>query len=160
VECEILLKNWQVNSTSNLMRKQSNITLIAKCNECDISFSREIWHQIQSLGSELFLNPIATGKLHYRAKIQLLWSAINVSYIELRILKSSKLWSSQLWMQFKQLRIEAWNCLNCVHNCNDHSLLEYRCYSFIQLISLPTTIQLVALTINKWNAQAKESFKC
>ena len=24
------------------------------------------------------------------------------------ILKSSKLWSSQLWKQFKQLRIEAW----------------------------------------------------
>ena len=38
-----------------------------------------------------------------------LWSDIwNVSCIELRILKSSKLWSSQLWTQFKQLRIEAW----------------------------------------------------
>ena len=38
-----------------------------------------------------------------------MWSDIwNVSYIELRILKSSKLWSSQLWTQFKQLRIEAW----------------------------------------------------
>ena len=37
------------------------------------------------------------------------WSDIwNVSYIELRILKSSELWSSQLWTQFKQLRIEAW----------------------------------------------------
>ena len=104
----------------------------------------------------------------------------NVSYIELRILKSSKLWSSQLWTQFKQLRIEAWksqdfsgvwtcdllipvrrsnqlsyvsgfiaqlvtashryrevtgsnpvevqafirNCLNCVHNGDDQSLLE------------------------------------
>ena len=32
----------------------------------------------------------------------------NVPYIELRILKPSKLWSSQLWTQFKQLRIEAW----------------------------------------------------
>ena len=38
-----------------------------------------------------------------------MWSDIwNVSCIELRILKSSKLWSSQLWTQFKQLRIEAW----------------------------------------------------
>ena len=38
-----------------------------------------------------------------------IWSDIwNVSYIELRILKSSKLWSSQLWTQFKQLRTEAW----------------------------------------------------
>ena len=32
----------------------------------------------------------------------------NISYIELRILKSGKLWSSQLWTQFKQLHIEAW----------------------------------------------------
>ena len=66
-------------------------------------------------------------------------------------LKSSKPWSSQLWTQFKQLRREAWksqerrtgiarsgvqtplkswlfqaslrNCLNCVHNCDDHGLL-------------------------------------
>ena len=71
----------------------------------------------------------------------------NVSYIELQILKSSKLWSSQLWTQFKQLHIEAWksqdfnvevltsfrllricNCLNCVHNCDDHSLLGYFMY--------------------------------
>ena len=38
-----------------------------------------------------------------------MWRDIwNVSYIELRILKSSKLWSSQLWTQFKQLHIEAW----------------------------------------------------
>ena len=29
-------------------------------------------------------------------------------YIELRIFKSSELWSSQLWTQLKQLRIEAW----------------------------------------------------
>ena len=67
-------------------------------------------------------------------------------------LKSSKLWSSQLWTQFKQYRCDAltnlerrtgfarsrvqtplksWlfqaslrNCLNCVHNCDDHSLLD------------------------------------
>ena len=84
--------------------------------------------------------------------------------IELRILKSSKLWSSQLWMQFKQLHIEAWksqnfnrvwtrtsiarsqvqtplkswlfqasirNCLNCVHNCDDHSLLDFKIRSSI-----------------------------
>ena len=38
-----------------------------------------------------------------------MWSDIwNVSYVELQILKSSELWSSQLWMQFKQLHIEAW----------------------------------------------------
>ena len=97
-----------------------------------------------------------------------LWSDIwHVSYIELRILKSSKPWSSQLWTQFKQLRIEAWksqdfngawtrdlailvrrsnqvsyeatdiggwpwsfacivNCLNCFHNCEDHSLLDFK----------------------------------
>ena len=56
-------------------------------------------------------------------------------------LKSSKLWSWQLWMQFRQLRIEAWksqdfngvwtlasirNCLNCVHNCDDHTLLDFK----------------------------------
>ena len=56
--------------------------------------------------------------------------------------KSSKLWSSQLRTQFKQLRIEAWksqdfngvwlfqasirNCLNCVRNCDDHSLLDFK----------------------------------
>ena len=79
---------------------------------------------------------------------------------------SSKLWSSQLWKQIKQLRIEAWksqdfngvwthalaipvqrsnqlnyevtdvrswsfvgsirNCLICVHNCHDHSLLDFK----------------------------------
>ena len=59
--------------------------------------------------------------------------------------KSSQLWSSQLWTQFKQLRkpekvrtstgsrvhpVEVLtfsgfrNCLNCVHNCDDHSCLE------------------------------------
>ena len=69
-------------------------------------------------------------------------------------LKLSQLWSSQLWTQFKQLRIVAWksqdfngvwtrdlaipvrrsnhasirNCLNCVHNCDDHSWLENRYY--------------------------------
>ena len=58
-------------------------------------------------------------------------------------LKSSKRWSSQLWTQFKQLRIEAWvqtplkswlfqafirNCLNCIHNCDDHSLLDLFIY--------------------------------
>ena len=74
-----------------------------------------------------------------------MWSDIwNVPYIELRILKSSKPWSSQFWTQFKQLRTEAgiarsrvqtplksWlfqasvrNCLNCVQNCDDHGLLE------------------------------------
>ena len=68
-------------------------------------------------------------------------------------MKSSKLWTSQLWSQFKQLHIEAWKSqdfngvwtrdlaipvqrsnqlsyeatvsyLNCDHNCEDHSLLE------------------------------------
>ena len=29
-------------------------------------------------------------------------------YMELWILKSSKVWSLQLWMQFKQFHIEAW----------------------------------------------------
>ena len=34
-----------------------------------------------------------------------MWSDVwNVSYIELRILKSSELWSSQLWTQFKRQR--------------------------------------------------------
>ena len=57
--------------------------------------------------------------------------------------KSSKLRSSQLRTQFQQLRIEAWKSqyfngvevltfsglytqlLNCVHNCDDHSLLNF-----------------------------------
>ena len=59
--------------------------------------------------------------------------------------KSSQIWSSQLWTQFKQLRkpekvrtstgsrvhpVEVLtfsgfrNCLDCVHNCDDHSWLE------------------------------------
>ena len=73
----------------------------------------------------------------------------------------SKLWSSQLWTQFKQSRVEAWkgqdlngvwtrdlaipmrgrkqtplkswlfqastrDCLNCVHNCEDHNLLDFK----------------------------------
>ena len=51
-----------------------------------------------------------------KMEITLIWSDIwNVSYIELRILKSSELWWSQLWMQ----------CLNCIHNCDDHSSLGY-----------------------------------
>ena len=38
-----------------------------------------------------------------------MWSDIwNVLNIELRILNLSKLWSSQFWTQFEQLRIEAW----------------------------------------------------
>ena len=73
---------------------------------------------------------------------------------------SSKLWSLQLWTQFKQLQIEAWkswlerctsitrsrvqtplkswlfqasprNCLNCVHNCDNHSLLDFQFHSSI-----------------------------
>ena len=60
-------------------------------------------------------------------------------------LKSSKLWSSQLRTQFKQLPIDrfarsrvqtplkSWlfqasirNCLNCVRNCDDHRLLDFK----------------------------------
>ena len=54
---------------------------------------------------------------------------------ELWMWNQVKLWSSQLWTQFLQLRREAWkfqdfnrifqaslrNCKNCVHNCEDHS---------------------------------------
>ena len=55
-------------------------------------------------------------------------------------MKSSKLWSSQLWTQFDsgiassqvQTPLKSWNfqpslrnCKNYVHNCEDHSLLEY-----------------------------------
>ena len=48
-------------------------------------------------------------KYHFLELLFSMWTDIwNVSCIELRILKSSKLWSSQLWTQFKQLRIEAW----------------------------------------------------
>ena len=72
-------------------------------------------------------------------------------------LKSSELWSPQLWTQFKQLHIEAWksqdfngvevltfstplkswlfqasirNCLNCVHNCDDHTLDIFLSWAF------------------------------
>ena len=43
-------------------------------------------------------------------------------------LKSSKPWLSQLRTQFKQLLIEARkkNCLNCVHICDDHGLLDFK----------------------------------
>ena len=63
-------------------------------------------------------------------------------------LKSSKLWSSQLWTQFKQLRIEAWKSQDfngvwtcdlaipvrhsdqlsyeATDNCHDHSLLDFK----------------------------------
>ena len=93
-------------------------------------------------------------------------------------LKSSKLWSSQLWAQFKQLRIEAWksqdfggvwtrdlaipvrhsnqlsyeatdqwfqasirNCLNCVHNGDDHSLLEESLWYNFSTPRKPTYVQ-------------------
>ena len=43
------------------------------------------------------------------SKNNILWGVVwNISYIELRIVKSTKPWSLQLWTQFKQLRIEAW----------------------------------------------------
>ena len=89
-------------------------------------------------------------------------------------LKSSKLWASQWWTQFKQLRdlaipvrrsnqlshdyvyvsvfarsrvqtpLKSWlfqasirSCLNCVHNCEDHSLLEFRIVSSsLSLVSI------------------------
>ena len=87
----------------------------------------------------------------------------NVSYIELWDVKSSKLWSSQLWLQFKQLRIEAWKSqdlvipvrrsnqmsyeatvsyLNCDHNCEDHSLLEKIFYKWGNKICLCTSLTL------------------
>ena len=56
-----------------------------------------------------------------------------------------------IWTQFKQLRVEAWkrplhviveawslkkasthNCLNCVHNCDDHSLLDFKICSYME----------------------------
>lgn len=53
---------------SDLMWKQSDITQIAKGNECDIGFSQEIWQQIHSPGSEFFLNCTAKGKLNIQGK--------------------------------------------------------------------------------------------
>ena len=50
------------------MWKQSDITRIAKRNECDIGFSWEIWQQIHSPGSEFFLNCTAKGKLNIQGK--------------------------------------------------------------------------------------------
>lgn len=66
-----------VNSTSDLMWKQSDITRIAKGNECDISFSQEIWQQIHSPGSEFFLNRQLKVNSIYRAKAKIfvfLWA--------------------------------------------------------------------------------------
>ena len=48
-----------------------------------------------------------------------LWSDIwNVSYIELRI------WNVQTPLKSWLLQASIRNCLNCVHNCDDHGLLE------------------------------------
>ena len=48
-----------------------------------------------------------------------LWSDIwNVSYIELRI------WNVQTSLKSWLFQASVRNCLNCVHNCDDHGLLE------------------------------------
>ena len=90
-------------------------------------------------------------------------------------LKSSKLWSSQLWTQIKQLRIEVWksqdfngvwtrdlairllyvrNCLNCVHNCDDHSLLDFKsAFQYMKhFIYHFTSILQGLIRAHKWQA--------
>jgi len=64
------------------------------------------------------------------AERHLNWASWSMFYI-LQSLYSSKLWSSQLWTQFKQLRIKAWKshtgiARSRVHNCDDHSLLDFK----------------------------------
>ena len=72
---------------------------------------------------------------------------VNSGSVTAMVITSSQLWSSQLWTQFKQLRkpekvrtSTGWtldpvevltfsgfrNCLNCVHNCDDHSWLDLK----------------------------------
>ena len=65
---------------------------------------------------------------------RLIWSDLwNISNIELRILKSSKLWSSQLWPQFKQLHIEAWKS-------QDFRTSRYRCDALNNWAMKPLTL--------------------
>ena len=83
---------------------------------------------------------------------------------ELRIWNQVKLWSSQLWAQFLQLRREAWkiqdfnrvwtllkswlfqaslrNCKNCAHNCEDHSFtwLLLLLHIFLSYILEPASV--------------------
>ena len=81
--------------------------------------------------------------------------------------KSSQIWSSQLWTQFKQLRkpekvrtstgsrvhpVEVLsvsgfrNCLNCVHNCDDHSVLEVMTIAVTEP-AFTLTIRLILMTM-------------
>ena len=75
-------------------------------------------------------------------------------------LKSSKPWSSQLWTQFKQLQslfqASTRNCLNCVHNCDDHGLLDssecYKCWKMWEVLSLPRCSRMrVEMCRNNWH---------
>ena len=81
-------------------------------------------------------NDYRKAKFHFQMDFSRSHGWDCLSYLTLGSL--SKPWSSQLWTQFKQLRREAWtplkswlfqaslrNCLNCVHNCDDHGLLDF-----------------------------------
>ena len=72
--------------------------------------------------------------------------------------------SSQLWTQFKQLLIEAWlcqasisNCLNCVNNCDDHSLLDFK--SAVQYMKhlYITSLEYYCLIRWKWRPNFSDS---
>ena len=71
-------------------------------------------------------------KWYLKCFIYWMWSDIwNVSYIELRrtgIARSRVQTPLKSWLFQASIR----NCLNCVHNCEDHSLLDFKIYYFFR----------------------------
>ena len=128
------------------------------------------------------MKPLTLGAGHLWVPMSRPWEmnvrlCMNFFHINLQILKSSKLWSSWVGTQLMQLRVKAWksqdfnarkriqsplkswvfrvytrNCLNFVHNWDDHSLL-YICVLPQRLVcpfshSLTSVKRLIVLNYN------------
>ena len=66
-----------------------------------------------------------------------------ISYIEQQMWKSKKLWSSQLWTQFLQLRTEAWK--------NDIHVLNWICIQVSVWVKLVKKLCCIFLKSHVWN---------
>ena len=98
------------------------------------------------------------GKIWNGFKI---WSDIwNVSYIELRTFKSSKLWSSQLWTQFKQLRIDPVEVRTSTGF--EPVTSRYRCDALTNWAMKPLTLGAGHLWVlmSPWRMDVKWYMKC
>ena len=122
--------------------------------------SNQLSYEATDVGSWSFVSSNGLERNESMMKWYMIW----IIY-ELLIWNQVKLWSSQLWTQFLQLRssngpvrnesmmkwymiwiIYARNCKNCVHNCEDHSFTWFHIRSSYMIHIIYHFIITIALT--------------